>query len=356
MSKELFDIDAFRKQPLPSEEEVIAKWQGGVEKPIVSVLCMTFNQKKYIEDAFRGFLIQKTDFVFEVIVHDDASTDGTSDIVREYAKRYPKIFKPVIQTENQYSQGKKPTLLSSAHAKGEYVAICEGDDFWIDEKKLQQQFECLKDNPKVGLCFHSAVTINCKTTEQLLGGKYGNKNSLINLKDIISKSHGQIMTASILCKKEVISEYSKFVEDRPWLTVGDIYIHFFGAKSGGALYLNKPMSIYRLYAVGSWSSALSEDKEFQHAKARVRSYNDLNIITDGQYKGCLNSENRKWIKRFLLNKMFSEDKKTLLLKQNAHYFNGFEYTLLHCVLKFKPMFITYKIVLKCQRILIRFFN
>ncbi|MBB1290176.1 glycosyltransferase [Pseudoalteromonas sp. SR43-6] len=351
MENEKFDLDAFRAQPLPTESEIIANWQGDIEKPIVSVLCNTFNQATYIEDAFRGFLIQKTDFVFEVIVHDDASTDRTSDIVREYAKRYPQIFKPVIQTENQYSQGKKPTLLSSAHAKGEYFALCEGDDFWLDESKLQKQFECLKDNPKVGLCFHSAITINCKTNEQLLSGEYGEKDLLINLKDIIAKSHGQIMTASTFCKKEVILKFSEFVESRPWLTVGDIYIHFFGAQNSGAFYLHETMSVYRIFAVGSWTSTSNELKQLRHVRARVRSYNELNIITDGRYKKYFHSENRKWIKIFILNRTFSNVNKTLLLKENTQYFNDFECSLLHYISKFKFIFFAYKIMLKCLRYL-----
>lgn len=356
MSKQLFDIDTFRAQPLPSEEEVMANWQGDIEKPVVSILCNTYNQKMYIEDAFRGFLIQKTDFVFEVIVHDDASTDGTSDIVKDYAARYPQIFKPVIQTENQYSKGKKITLLSAAHTKGEYIALCEGDDFWIDKNKLQKQLKCLKDNPNVGLCFHSAVTINCKTNEQLLGGEYGKKDRLINLKDIISKSHGQIMTASTFCKKEVILKFSEFAESRPWLTVGDIYIHFFGAQSGGAFYLHETISVYRVFAVGSWSCGLNEAKHFQHVKARVRSYNELSVINDSKYKDCFCEENRKVIKKFLLNRTFSNLNKILLLKENSQYFNVFEYSFLHCVLKFKSIFIAYKIILKCQRTLIKFLN
>lgn len=188
MQDKVFNISDFRKKELPTEDEVIVNWQGDIKKPVVSVICLTFNQAKYIEDAFRGFLIQKTDFVFEVIVHDDASTDGTSDIVREYAKRYPKIFKPIIQVENQYSKGEKVTLLSTEHAKGDYLAFCEGDDFWIHRKKLQVQVEALNENKHISLCFTDAFALaNDKSVKVLSVSEVERK---CNLSEIIRGGGG----------------------------------------------------------------------------------------------------------------------------------------------------------------------
>ena len=111
------------------------------ETVMVSICCITYNQEEYIRDALDGFLSQETDFSYEVLIHDDASTDGTADIIREYARQYPEIIKPILQTENQYAKGL--TNVSGTYnfprAKGRYIAMCEGDDYWTDPHKLQRQ-------------------------------------------------------------------------------------------------------------------------------------------------------------------------------------------------------------------------
>jgi len=108
----------------------------------------------YIKDALEGFLIQKTDFPFEILINDDASTDSTADIIREYEAQYPNLIKPIYQTENQYSQGKKPNQeFNFPRAIGKYIALCEGDDYWTDPLKLQKQLDFLEENPEYGLVY-----------------------------------------------------------------------------------------------------------------------------------------------------------------------------------------------------------
>ena len=112
-----------------------------LDKVMVSVICNTYNHEKYIKSALDGFVMQKTNFEYEVLIHDDASTDSTADIIREYEKKYPDIIKPIYQSENQYS--KKVPISKTyqySRAKGKYIAICEGDDYWTDPFKLQKQF------------------------------------------------------------------------------------------------------------------------------------------------------------------------------------------------------------------------
>lgn len=115
--------------------------------PLVSICCLTYNHAPYIRKCLDGFMMQKVDFPFEVLIHDDASTDGTQDIVREYEKKYPEIIKPIYQTENQYSKGVSISYsYQFSRAKGKYVALCEGDDYWIDSYKLQKQIKFLEEN------------------------------------------------------------------------------------------------------------------------------------------------------------------------------------------------------------------
>src|SRR5690606_24868156 len=122
-------------------------------KPLVSICCITYNHVKYIRQCLDGFLIQKTNFSYEIIVHDDASTDGTAEIIKEYVKRFPNIFIPICQTENQHSKGIRGVFAKFVFPKsnGKYIAMCEGDDYWTDPLKLQKQVDILESDHGVGI-------------------------------------------------------------------------------------------------------------------------------------------------------------------------------------------------------------
>lgn len=122
----------------------------------VSVLCTAYNHEKFLRKCLDGFVNQKTNFKYEVIVHDDASTDGTKTIIEEYVKKYPNIFVPIYQTENQYS--KKVEIMDDIMlplSRGKYIAICEGDDYWCDENKLQLQYDFMESHLECSACFHN---------------------------------------------------------------------------------------------------------------------------------------------------------------------------------------------------------
>ena len=117
--------------------------------PLVSVVCTTYNHEKYIRQCLDGFVMQKTTFPIEIIVHDDASTDDTVRIVREYEEKHPNLFNNIYRTENWYSQGKNIWgYLFAQKARGKYIALCEGDDYWIDPYKLQKQVDFLEGHPE----------------------------------------------------------------------------------------------------------------------------------------------------------------------------------------------------------------
>lgn len=133
-------------------------------KILVSIKCTVYNHEPYIRQCLEGLVMQKTDFRFEAIVHDDASTDGSAAIIREYAEKYPDIIKPIYETENQYS--KRDGSLSrimNAHMHGKYIAFCEGDDYWTDPLKLQKQVGWLEEHDDYVmshsncLCFHQST-------------------------------------------------------------------------------------------------------------------------------------------------------------------------------------------------------
>ena len=131
------------------------------KQPLVAIRCITYNHGSYIRDALDGFVMQQTDFSFVAIVHDDASTDNTAAIIREYASRYPDIILPIYETENQYSKhdGSLRRIMNNACAAtgAKYIALCEGDDYWTDPLKLQKQVHFLEAHPDYSMCFHNAI-------------------------------------------------------------------------------------------------------------------------------------------------------------------------------------------------------
>ncbi|MEW5056822.1 MAG: glycosyltransferase [Colwellia sp.] len=283
---------------LRTEKEIIATWERGGE-PIVSVCCIAFNHENYIRESIEGILMQETSFPFEVIIHDDASTDGTTDIIREYAGKYPKIIKTILQNNNQYSQGKRPSFIAINEALGQYFCICEGDDFWTSEHKLQIQVGLLESKPNVSLCFHPAKIIDGEGRD-VPGdyGYYGDNERIQLCRDIIIKGGGYMPMASIMMRKQTLEELKANAPSFLVHNMTHFFYQIFGSLSGGALYYPKTMSAYRSMHEGSWSLKVQSDPAFfmEAAEKYIDSIRSANMITGLVY----NKEFSQRIKRRIL--------------------------------------------------------
>lgn len=126
-----------------------------IDKPLVAITCVAFNEASYIRRTLDGFIMQETKFPFVALVHDDVSTDGTTEIIQEYAEKYPDIIVPIIEKENLFSQKKLESTMNEyiANTGCKYVAICEGDDWWIDPYKLQKQVDYMESHPNCVMCY-----------------------------------------------------------------------------------------------------------------------------------------------------------------------------------------------------------
>lgn len=134
---------------------------GPIEgEPLVSVCVITYNHGKYIRQCLDGILMQKVNFPYEILIHDDASPDDTADIIREYWEKYPTVIKPILQTENQYSKGVDVCRFNFDRAKAKYIAQCEGDDYWTDDGKLQMQVDFLEEHGEYVACVHRVKVID----------------------------------------------------------------------------------------------------------------------------------------------------------------------------------------------------
>lgn len=270
----VFDLAAFRALPLPDEQEIMAGWQGDVARPVVSVICTTFNHEAYLDDAIRGFLLQKTGFPFEIVIHDDASTDATQTIIRGYAARYPDLIRPVLQPENQFSKGKKPLPLAAPHARGEYLALCEGDDFWVDPHKLASQHAALLAYPECKLCFHPAWHGGSHDAPDVFERVrndslfYPSCACVLPAGMIIAGAGNFIPTASIFVRRSVMDNRPEWFDTSP---VIDYFLQSLSAVPAGVVFLPAPMGCYRVEAVGSWSynqKANHEKKVLHWARMR----------------------------------------------------------------------------------------
>ncbi len=226
--------------------------------PVVSILCNAYNHAKYIRDTLEGFVSQQTNFPFEVLIHDDASTDETADIIREYEAKYPDIIKPIYQTENQYS--KRVGIYKNfqyPRVKGRYVALCEGDDYWTSPLKLQKQFDFMEAHPEYSLCVCSTDWLNMRSG-QIEKKACIEQDTDITLEDIILEKHGRIFQwASYFVKAEIMVNPAGFRSKFP---IGDYPLALQAAASGKVRMLAEHMSVYRYYSEGSWTARMDSDE------------------------------------------------------------------------------------------------
>jgi len=226
-----------------TEADIIQSWISKDSPPLVSICCPVYNHETYIQSAIDSFLSQITTFSFEILIHDDASTDTSPQIIQKYQQKYPNLIKPIFQNENQYSQGKKITPILAKVAKGEYIAICEGDDYWIDPKKIQKQIDALMKNPDCDLAFHPCHTfLDSDPKINTVHNNYYTSIKVIDVEDVILGGGGFCPSAALLIKKSIFDQLPDWFNSTH---AGDYYLQVFGALNGGALFLPDIMSAYR---------------------------------------------------------------------------------------------------------------
>jgi len=175
-----------------------------MEKPLVSIVCITFNQEKFLSQTIEAFLFQKTNFDFEIIIHDDASADNTAEIIKNYEYKYPKTIVAIYQKINIYSKGDKPWKYCFEKAKGKYIALCEGDDYWTDPLKLQKQVDFLEQNLSYSFCFTRFKTLtNNSVFEEDKNSRYFTNDTDIDFNFEIFAKGWHIGTQTILFRNKL---------------------------------------------------------------------------------------------------------------------------------------------------------
>lgn len=215
------------------------------DKPLVSISCITYNHAPYIRQCLEGFIMQKTNFAYEILIHDDASTDSTSDIIREYENKYPDIIKPIYETENQYQKGVPigSAVWNVPRAQGKYIALCEGDDYWTDPNKLQKQVDYMEQHSEIDLCC-TASQQYVQKTGKFIG--HGGTN-LCEKYDTCIMGYNDIFTATTLIRtdsfRKCYAELKSFLSQD--LIIDTAYWYWF-AYYNKVKYFDEETAVYRI--------------------------------------------------------------------------------------------------------------
>jgi glycosyltransferase involved in cell wall biosynthesis len=251
--------------------------------------------------------MQKTNFNYEIIIYDDASTDKTADIVREYETKYPGLIKPIYQTENQYSKGVKTINFSLQRAEGKYIAICEGDDYWTDPYKLQKQVDYMEKHPECSICIHAAYRVLPDKTKLKLHVRPNRGNKVFTVEEVIH-DNWIFATASFLYPAVFNTNRPYFYEIAP---VGDYPLIIYLALQGKVYYIDEFMSAYRIDVKDSWSSRMSSSIERRIAvyNKTIDMLDEINRYTEYKYDNTIKKTKKRNHFNILLDQgMFKEAK------------------------------------------------
>lgn len=229
---------------------------------LVSINCITYNHEEYIEDAIESFLMQKTDFDFEIIIGEDCSLDGTRKIIDDYLIKYPNKIKLITSDKNVGA--KENSRRVHENSNGKYIALCEGDDYWTDPLKLQKQVTYMENNPNCTLCFHSAdiVRANKRKTGRITRPYSG--STVCRTEDIIIGGGSFCPTQSLMYPKKLMDNPPEFLTK---VSVGDYPLQILASSYGYAYYIDEIMSSYRSGVKGSWTeTSKTREKTLYHCE------------------------------------------------------------------------------------------
>lgn len=305
-----------------TEAQIIENWQHP-ESPLVSIICITYNHEPYIADAIDGFLKQNTTFAFEIIIHDDASTDKTTDIIKNYVKNYPRIVKPIFQKENQASQLKKNVLLpiiltAVSHTQGKFIAYCDGDDYWTDENKLAIQISEMQKNLDCDMSFHPVLRqcINGKKRDKIIA-KHSSQNKIFKTEQLVLGAAGFCPTTSFIFRNKIFDSIPQWLFDAPCT---DYFLQILASLKGGAIYISKIMAVYRTFSLGSWTERMTKEENLisDYFTGMLKSLEDINTHTANRYNKEINIITKKLCFYMCINPSLPFNKRKQIFKEHKN--------------------------------------
>ncbi|GIW68028.1 MAG: hypothetical protein KatS3mg096_896 [Candidatus Parcubacteria bacterium] len=288
-----------------------------MREPLVTIACITYNHAKYIRDAIEGFLMQKTTFPIEIRIFDDASTDGTQEIIKEYAEKDDRII-TFLMTENQWSKGKYGLIdWIFPSAKGKYIALCEGDDYWTDPYKLQKQVDFLEANKDYVLVYGLTKEIDLNGTETITNI---NDKDTTGIEELLERGWF-IRTGSIMFRNNLITQFPEWYFNFKY---GDYMLQVLLAQYGKIKKLDFISSVYRKHPGGISNEFSKNTINFRYDNISLLKV--LDKYFNSRYKKYINKHIRNLYARILIISISSKipmnygDLLNLIIKMNKKMF------------------------------------
>lgn len=224
------------------------------QAPLVSVHMLAYRHEAFIAEAIQGVVDQKTDFPIELIVAEDCSPDGTLRIALDYQCKYPQLIRVLTSDDNvgMHANGDR----CAAASRGQYIAICEGDDYWCDPTKLARQMEMFRSHPECALVFHASAYVDGGSGRQTRTSRQSLFSRMLDTSEVVLGDGGLLPTASILVRRDIAFDVPAWCREAP---VGDYPLALRAALLGKIAYIDRIMSAYRINVPNSWTQRYVPD-------------------------------------------------------------------------------------------------
>jgi len=279
-----------------------------MQKPLVSISLVAYNQGVFIREAIESCLNQQVNFDYEIIIHDDASNDNTASVILEFENKYPEKIIPIIETENQFSKGIEVNAkITIPRARGRYIAFLEADDYWIDPYKLQTQIDFMEKNPDIAMCFTATKRIFTNSSRKSQIKKYRNRDMICSIKDVVRLGGHLVDMGSAVVRRTVFNNIPDwYFCVQTW----DQNIPLLSLLRGNIQYIDKVTSVYRYNLPGSWTrnNVKNLENRIINRKNNIKVIDGFDRDTNYKYHKYVNNKNAPIIiEVLLLSKEQDED-------------------------------------------------
>lgn len=278
-------------------------------EPLVSVLLISYNEEKYISKAIESILKQKTTFKFEIICHDDASTDGTQIVIQEYYRKYPEIIVPLLQKSNKMQKGHQIVMeYCYPLVRGKYIAYCDGDDYWSNDEKLQIQVEFLENNPEYSMCLHDFSFLYEKK-DKMKRSACGKRERDISINELIIWNYKKIpqLGAAVFRTNLAKNRPDLFAKigggENSLRPISDLPLYIYLGLNGRVKYIPIVMTVWRRRVSGTWANGAKKENIINFNYEKIEFFEKLNTYSCERYEDSINAAIGKckfdnaWFKR-----------------------------------------------------------